>query len=525
LVVASPAVVFAQAEDEPFRRGLVARGEKRWAQAVEAMRRAISINRMESTRKIQNRSILFFGSGTEYLPHYFLGEALKNVGDCTGAVTAWETSEEQKIVLKVPEFADLLRAGYKECAAKGVLLRDEYRQQVSATDQVYNEALAVATRLDPVRSTNPDLWVPDVEAEFERARNELGAAQRALVKGRQTRQSADFTESRNASARAAAALRPLETKLGAALNARAVIRQQTAETQQILTDAETTDGNVDAAKIALPPDLAKARESARALVTRSRERLAAAEKTQNQTAANEALRLAREASEAVGQLLEQVNKLARADFEQRLQHIVAAATEQFSFVATSLATLERLVAEKPATMSPAMAGEREALLKEQSALQRRLENARRTENLAGIQDAMRRALDSRGRIDALIKAFGPATLRDRGVLAPLEEGARLYFAGEYQQALDRLEPLMTMKDVPLQLHAHLFRAAALYALYIRSGESTQSLRNDALAAIQRCREIDSAFQPDARAFSPRFISFFQGAGASDAPSAGGAIPR
>jgi hypothetical protein len=464
---------------------------------------------MESARKVQGRSILFFGSGTEYLPHYFLGEALKNLGDCAGAVTEWETSEDQKIVLRLPEFSAGLRAGYKECSAKGVLLREEYRQQVATADQIYNETLGIATRLDRVRGTSPELWRSDVAAEFERARNDLGAAQRSLVKGRQSRLATDFTESKNASARAAGLLRPLESRLGAAITARTLISQQSAETERVLDGAETSDRAVDSAKVALPVTLASSRESARALIARARERLAAAEKTQNAATSGEALRLAQEASDAFGTLLEQVNALARAEFEQRFQQVIAAATEQFSFVATSFATLERLVAAKPGMMLPAMSSERDALLKQHSALQRRFDNARRTENVSGVQDATRIAIETRARIDALIKTFGPATLRDRGVLAPLEDAAKRYFSGDYQQALSALEPLGQMRDVPLQVHAHLFRAASLYALYVRSGETDQALRTSAVAAVRRCKEIDPAFRPNARAFSPRFISFFQ----------------
>jgi hypothetical protein len=67
------------------------------------------------------------------------------------------------------------------------------------------------------------------------------------------------------------------------------------------------------------------------------------------------------------------------------------------------------------------------------------------------------------------------------------------------------------------VHVSVFRAASLYALYVRSGETNQALRNDALGAIQRCKEIDPSFQPDPRAFSPRFVSFFQSAGGSGEP--------
>ena len=234
---------------------------------------------------------------------------------------------------------------------------------------------------------------------------------------------------------------------------------------------------------------------------------------QNATAAGEALRQAQEASDALGKVLEQLNRVARGEFEQRFQQIVAAATEQLSFVATSFATLERLVAEKPGAMTPVMTSERESLQKAQSSLQRRFENSRRNENVTGVEEATRLAVEARTRIDALIQMFGSATLRDRGVHQALEEGARLYFAGEYQQVLSALDPLGSAIDVHLQVHVHLFRAASLYALYARSGETNQALRTSALTAIQRCKEIEPAFQPSARAFSPRFLSFFQSAGA------------
>jgi hypothetical protein len=81
-VLVLPATASAQAEDEPFRRGLNARGDRRWQEAAQAMRQASQINRIESTRKIQGGIRLNpFGRSTEYLPHYFLGEALKTLGD------------------------------------------------------------------------------------------------------------------------------------------------------------------------------------------------------------------------------------------------------------------------------------------------------------------------------------------------------------------------------------------------------------------------------------------------------------
>jgi hypothetical protein len=363
------------------------------------------------------------------------------------------------------------------------------------------------------------LWRPEIQAEFERARADMALSQKTLVKARQTRMVVDFAESRAIAVRAGNVLRPLEAKLTAAIGTRTLIAQQAAEAQQVLAAADTTDRAIDAIKVVLPPNLVTARDSARALTRSARERLGQAEKTENAATAGEAVRLANDASDAFTKVLDQVKKLERSDFEVRFQQVVAAATEQFSFVGTSIATLERLVAEKPGTMTPQMASQREALVKEHSSLQRRFDNARRAENVNGIQDAMRLALEARSKIDALIKAFGPATLKDRGVDTALEQGARSFLAGEYQQALSALDPLVGRSDITMQVHVSVFRAASLYALYVRSGETNQALRNDALAAIQRCKEIDPSFQPDARAFSPRFVSFFQSGSGSGTQTA------
>jgi hypothetical protein len=507
-----PATAGAQSEDEPFRRGLSARGDKKWQEAAQAMRQALQINRMESSRRVQG-GFRIFGRGTEYLPFYFLGEALKNLNDCSGAVTAWESSEEQKVVLTVKEYADSLRAGLKECASKGVLLRPEYNQQMAVTDQNYNESYALLQRLVALRDANQELWRPDVQAEYERARGDMALAQKTLLKARQSRMVVDFAESRALSLRARDVLRPLESRLTAAIGTRSLIAQQVAEAQKVLEGAEAASKEIDAAKLPLSPTLASSRDSARALATRARERLGQLEKSENAATATEAVRLAHEASDAFTKVLEQVKKSERSDFEQRLQEAVAGATEQLSFAATSLASLERLVAEKPATMTPEMASQRDALVREHAALQRRFDNARKTENIVAVDEARRLAGEARDKIDALVRLFGGVV---NVVPAALNQGASYYLAGNYKEALTALDPLASQTDIPLRVHVHLFRAASLYALYVRSGEKDQALRADALAAIQKCKEIDSAFRPDPRAFSPRFLSFFQSVGAPGA---------
>jgi hypothetical protein len=89
----------------------------------------------------------------------------------------------------------------------------------------------------------------------------------------------------------------------------------------------------------------------------------------------------------------------------------------------------------------------------------------------------------------------------------------LFLEGEYEKVLTALDPARGLTDVPLQLHVHLFRAGALYGLFVRSGETNQQLRTQALAEIERCKQLNSAFQPDPRVFAPRFVTLYQTGGA------------
>ena len=143
---------------------------------------------------------------------------------------------------------------------------------------------------------------------------------------------------------------------------------------------------------------------------------------------------------------------------------------------------------------------------------------------AGVREAIRIASEARERQNALITRFGPLTLTQRGVHPVLQEGARLFFEGQYQPALTALEAANGFgAEVTLQPHVHLLRAAALHALFVRSGESDLSLRTRALEEVARCRALNPEIVPDSR-FSPRFVAFFQSNGTGD-PTRGGDTPR
>jgi hypothetical protein len=85
--------------------------------------------------------------------------------------------------------------------------------------------------------------------------------------------------------------------------------------------------------------------------------------------------------------------------------------------------------------------------------------------------------------------------------------ARLFFSGQYQDALGSLAPLRYAPG-PAAAQASLFRAASSYALYLLGGEKDEKLLEEAVKNLRLCRQVDPQLHPDPRAFSPRFVQFF-----------------
>ena len=95
------------------------------------------------------------------------------------------------------------------------------------------------------------------------------------------------------------------------------------------------------------------------------------------------------------------------------------------------------------------------------------------------------------------------------ILSSLVSASTLYFGGRYAAARNELNKL----DYPAGfagVQVRLFRAASAYALFITGGERDQKLRQEAETYVRECRRLAGAgFKPDPRAFSPRFVQFFE----------------
>ena len=496
----------AAAQDDAFKQGLQARSDKKWADVVRHMQNALRADAQESTRKVGSR--LGVG-GTEYLPHFFLGEAYYNQQDCGGAVTEWSLSEQQGAIKIKPEFLGTIKSGSQACAAKGVLLAADYNPLYQSTSKVYADAAALGKRISDIGTTNRDVWRPEVDEQFARAKKELEASFARLNAGQRSRLAVDFNEAKAGSERATAILRPLETSLNTAVEALNSVQRQTKDVEQTLASADTADQTLETLKDSLTEPMQAARKTSKQQLAQARDRLVAGQKTQNPAAVADALKYAQSASTTLTQLLDQVQKAARGVFEQQFGDAIRVADEAFARVSGAMSILDRRITQKPDIAGPKLKADRAAYVKQVDGLRRKFERARKAEDLSGLAETTRLTLEAQNGVTGLITAFGPITLRERGVHESLEEGVRLYLNGEYQQSLSALEPLTGQTDVPLQVHVHVVRAAALYALFVRSGESNAQLRTDALAEIARTKQLNASFQPSPRAFSPRFLSFYQ----------------
>lgn len=515
MVIAVCAVpLSAAAQDDAFKRGLEARGDRKWPDVVRHMQSAVKADAQESTRKVRSG---FLGvSGMEYLPHYFLGEAFFNQGDCGSAVTEWSLSEQQSAIKSKPDFVAAMRKGLQTCASKGVLMAAEYTPLYQSTLRAYTDAQALARKVTDLGNTHKDVWRAESNDQYVRATKDLDTSLAKLNAGQRTRLATDFNESKSAADRATGILRSLESSLTTAVDNLTVLQRQAKDVEQLLASADTTNELIETVKSSLTDAMQLSRKNGREQLTLARERLTAGQKTQSSATVAEALKYAQTGSTALTLVLEQAKKAARGAFEQQFAEAIRQADEAFARLSAATTTLDRRISQRPDLISAESGDTRETLKKQVESLRRRFERARKSEDIVALADTARLAGETQAGLDTLIRSFGPLSLRDRGVTQALEAGARLYLDGDYQKAVDTLTPLVGQTDVPLLAHAHVFRAASLFALFVRSGESNQALRTQALDEIARTKQLNPSFQPDRRAFSPRFVTLYNSATASSA---------
>jgi hypothetical protein len=185
-----------------------------------------------------------------------------------------------------------------------------------------------------------------------------------------------------------------------------------------------------------------------------------------------------------------------------------------------MGTFDTRSAARPET-DPTLTSERRAIELRVRAARRQLDAASKVGDASGIETATRVAEAAIDRLTELTQTFGELTLEERGVNTLLVQAARLFLAGDYERTLALLrssDPFPA--DMLFLEHVHVFRAASLHQLALKSADGASPFMAQAREEVAALRALNTAFQPDARVFSPRFLAFFRATGSSIAQSTG-----
>jgi cell division protein FtsL len=90
---------------DTFRMAINAKNRRQWDDARDLLEQAIRQNPVESAGRLPISGSSYF---EPYVPNYFLGIALKNLGDCSAALRAWAVSERQGAIRNTNLYRSLM---------------------------------------------------------------------------------------------------------------------------------------------------------------------------------------------------------------------------------------------------------------------------------------------------------------------------------------------------------------------------------------------------------------------------------
>lgn len=453
-------VAFADYKDH-FKDGFNAVERKKWSEAAESLRRAIA-ERPESG----GRPVLIYGRRFEpYLPHYYLGVALYNLGDLDGAARAWREAERQGEVLDSPVEKDF-RELYDQ--VKGRLVADAEPEEPPTPE-------VEPTPTEPSPAQDRASLLAEATAKASAAIDRAEAASRDLATGVPEPGLDDvLAESTGLRSRAGRAAERLE-------EAKAALREgQSASDPERVASAV---GLADTARSEYEGLLPDVRREAEAI------RIAARE-------AAEAERRAAAEAERRRELREALVRSA-ADAERALEGADEIGAPPSGLLAEK-AQLQRLVRRV----------EREAESLDVAGLEA-LDRSLR-QSTEAVQGATREARVARESSPAERPDEEPATVAARPPES-LERAVEAYFSAEYERTLQILgEDEYT--DLRATVQAHLLRAASAFTLYRLGREEGDELLETARREVESLRRLQPSFTPDPSVFSPSFVAFFERAG-------------
>ena len=521
MAIATLSAVPSYAQDgaeKVYRQGVEAIERQRWAEAASLMRQAIAMNGTEAPGE---RGFLGF-RGRDYLPHLLLGRALFSQGDCTGALTAWEVSDRQGVVRRIRngEQAKEIDQGYSQCESKGFLPAPKYQQQLDDTRLAVRAAQEEGRRLAEHVSSHDDVIKAAHRKQVTGAESRLQTALEKLSSGEKLRRAQDLMDARAAAANALrefqASRQPLDALIASVSSFLTKVRAAETEVAALEAAGQSLEALLRGSPVRVAPSDATtaARTRADGLVVSAREKLRNARQTQTEPPLTEALAFTANAARTYQQARNEIEALIRAAVDRELQLVqtqmqntLTALEARASDIAAALDTQP----SPPGTAAKDLETAQRGLVRARQSFDRAL----RARDLGAARAAVQATPRVASQLDALAAALAVAAPSLPGVL---RAAAQAFFDGSYADAV-RLLPAdqVAAIDQRFRIHGHIVRAAALFALYQRSGGADASLREQARREVEQSRALDPAFQPNPAAFSPRFLAFFSGATAQPQP--------
>src|SRR5688572_29633224 len=346
-----------------------------------------------------------------------------------------------------------------------------------------------------------------VRDQLRQANDELGTAYKHLQEARTSRKSSELDATIATAKKVSATLTALEATLTRERDVRRRADARAADLERSIAEGRALERELGTTRLTAAQQTA--RTSAVAQLTDAEKGLQAwRQEPGNMTTLDTATKAAESAAAALVTVRDEALRRITEQRGRQQQELERAGLDALTALDASFSAYDQRAASNPALVQSDMTEEQAELKKKAATLRRQFERASATATLATLGKTPALAAEIKTAVEALIGRFGPLSLRDRGVPEPLVNGMRLFLSGDYRQSIDALDD--PAAEGPLRLHVHLLRAAAQYALYVRSGEKDASLLTSATSEIERCKALDPAFRPDPRVFAPNFLALFDG---------------
>lgn len=151
-------------------------------EALERLEAAIADN-AKAEEKVRFRSMIFM----PYLPHFYLGQARFALGDCEGAISAWNESLNQGVI-KATDQLPTLQANMKTCEARMVDVSNIAQAAESAIGAFASAADGLAAMES--QSLLRDEWAAQWQPRVTEARQAIGNLRSRLQQATGARDSA-----------------------------------------------------------------------------------------------------------------------------------------------------------------------------------------------------------------------------------------------------------------------------------------------------------------------------------------------